>query len=101
MEFAIITIVLICYVAVLLFYTVRSNKEIICSNCGHKYLATPRRSLANMYLLLALGLAIVVAFFDFDDFIFSILLAIAGLYYLLKEEGYKCYNCNTINQLPK
>ncbi|NDV28467.1 hypothetical protein [Desulfovibrio sp. JC010] len=100
MEFAIITIALICYTAILLFYTVRTNKEIICSNCGHKYLATPKRSLAYMYLLAALGLAIVVAFFDFDDFTVSILLAIAGCYYLFKEEGYKCYNCKTINQLP-
>lgn len=84
----------------MILWAVRTNKGIVCSNCGHEYIVTPIKSLSYMYLLGGIGLAIFVAIFDFDDFTVSVMLAIAGFYYLLKEEGYKCYNCKTINQLP-
>ncbi len=101
MKFAIIAISLIVYTTILLTYIVRSNKEIICKNCQHKYTATPKRILAYIYLLQSIGLAIGITALDLSkDFTFSIILATAGIYYLLKKEGYKCYNCKTINQLP-
>ncbi len=101
MKIAIISIALICYTAILIIFVSRSSKEISCSSCGHKYQATPKRALAYMYLLLAVGLAIGTVVLEINnDFSTSGLLVVAGLYYLLKKEGYKCLNCKTINQLP-
>ncbi len=101
MRFAIIVIILALYTALLIKIVFRSQNEIICPNCGHKYIVTPNRIVGYTSLLLAAGLT--VGFFVLDHisgFSFSIVLAVRGLYYILKDEGYRCYNCKTINQLP-
>ncbi|NDV21902.1 hypothetical protein [Desulfovibrio sp. JC022] len=100
MKFAIGLVVLICYTVGLIVYFGRSDRTIFCLNCGHEFVVRPNKSQAYLYLLGAMGVAIGNVVIGLGGFSISILLAIAGCYYLFKEEGYKCYNCKTINQLP-
>ncbi len=102
MNFVIFIIALACYAALLLKITSRSQKEIICSNCGYKYIVTPSKVDGYTNLMYVVGL--VVGFLVLNDvycLTFGLFFVVSGFYYLLKEEGYKCYNCKTINQLPK
>lgn len=100
MIFTIGLIILTCYIVLIALYMSRSKKEITCKNCGHKYIVVPKRVLSNMYLLQAIGLTIGIMTLGLgNDFTFSLFLALLGFYYLFKKEGYKCYNCKTVNNI--